>query len=270
MAICRETSALAATTAVNWSRRGQFFSLFVNSTPAVVSGISSGVGDYSLYRLAWKVRALTRRRPGEGYTCARSSGTTPPRVDRQGGVSFGLTVDCCDASPACAAGTATDADKGRAAAPAVAARAPPGRDRTAPPTCHSTDAAPPDDRDGTPPARARAQYRAHAWRIRAQARRRGAGGGDGGFGHHEQSRRQAGNVPPRVTSSPASGASRAWAAMRPWSSVVRRRGCRSRSPPPTRAISRSRIIGARSKPSASSIPRRAWRWPRQRRNPRAA
>src|SRR3954471_23388102 len=166
-----------------------FFPYLSIQLPLLFRGSSSGVGDFSLYRPAWKVRALTRRRPGEGYTCARSSGTTPPRVDRQGGVSFGLTVDCCDASPACAAGTATDDDEGRAAAPAVAARAPPGRGRTEPPNFHSTDAAPSDDRDGAPSARARARCRAHAWRIRAQARRRGAGGGDGGLGHHEQSRR---------------------------------------------------------------------------------
>ena len=39
-------------------------------------------------------------------------------------------------------------------------------------------------------------------------------------------------------------------------------------PPPMKTSSRSRIISARSKPSASSIPPRAWPWRRQRRNPR--
>src|SRR5262249_35231118 len=62
--------------AVNWSPRGQLFSLFINST-------YRGFGDHFLglgitrFRLAWKVRALTRCRPGEGCMRAGSSGTSP-------------------------------------------------------------------------------------------------------------------------------------------------------------------------------------------------
>src|SRR5258705_13302855 len=84
-----------------------FFPYLSIQLPLSFRASTSGVGDYSLYRPAWKVRALSRGRPGEGYTCARARGTTPPRVDRQGGGCFGLTIDSCDASSAWSARTAT-------------------------------------------------------------------------------------------------------------------------------------------------------------------
>src|SRR5262252_6727299 len=139
-------------------------------------GIISGLG-ITRFRLAWKVRALTRLSPWGGLRARRFQRDVSAQSDRQGGLSLGGTAGHRGATSARRRGIAPDSH----ATAAVAAGA-------------RQDAAPTDDRADVAPASDRSRAAAignrvgrdtfprHVW---AQDRCWRLGRGHSGFGHHE-------------------------------------------------------------------------------------
>src|SRR5215468_8735980 len=148
------------------------------------------VGDHLLglgitrFRLAWKVRALTRLSPWGGLRARRFQRDVSAQSDRQGGLSLGGTAGHRGATSARRRGIAPDSH----ATAAVAA----GARQDAAPTDDRADVAPASDRSRAAPIGnriGRDTFPCHVW---PQDRCRRLGRGHGGFGHHELPRPRTG------------------------------------------------------------------------------
>src|SRR6516165_3849224 len=136
------------------------------------------------FRLAWKVRALTRLSPWGGLRARRFQRDISAQSDRQGGLSLGGTAGHRGATSARPRGIAPDSHT----TVTVAA----GARKDAAPTDDRADVAPASDRSRAAPIGnriGRDTFPRHVW---AQDRWWRLGRGHGGFGHHELPRPRTG------------------------------------------------------------------------------